>query len=387
MKRLRKILFLTIPAAIAAVVLAALLIEAWVRLSWDDKRGTPGFFVSDPVRGQRLSANYAGWFAGVPVRTNSLGFRSSREDVLAKGPNTFRILVLGDSVTFGHGAVHDYPSLLEDLLKKWRPEIDWQVWNLGVPGYNTSQELSYLLEVGPTYKPDLVIVGFFLNDIVANRTAPPPGVVRVAASRVLAFMQRHWYSVELYKRVILTAAWKMSGTLESKQRFENLDDEERIHETLDEIAASDQQQLRPFTRLTPTQAAAQLCLEGMREKDDNLEEMQAQPGWPAFVEAVRAFQQLHKSGQYKIVFFLNLVPPFCPGDDFFYDARPREHEFFYKLFSDGVPTVSAYREFLLVKPSEMPQAEAHAIGNSNLLKAEILLKGLRESLANENGRP
>ena len=167
-QQLRRLLLLSLPAAFLSAFVFAILIEAWVRLSWDDKKGTPGFFVSDPVLGLRLGESYDGWFAGVPVHTNSLGFRATRDYDLRKSPNTFRILVLGDSVTFGHGAVHDYPSLLEAMLKQWKPDTDWQVWNLGVPGYNTSQELAQLRELGPAYQPDLVIVGFFINDIIGN---------------------------------------------------------------------------------------------------------------------------------------------------------------------------------------------------------------------------
>ena len=86
-------------------------------------RGTPGFFVSDPTRGQRLAAGYDGWFAGVPVRINALGFRDSRDYAIEKAPDTFRILVLGDSVTFGHGAMFEatYPYLLEQRLKALAP--------------------------------------------------------------------------------------------------------------------------------------------------------------------------------------------------------------------------------------------------------------------------
>ena len=54
---------------------------------------------------------------------NSLGFRDRREYSLEKPPNTFRILVLGDSVTFGHGTLDDttYPYLLEQQLRAGRP--------------------------------------------------------------------------------------------------------------------------------------------------------------------------------------------------------------------------------------------------------------------------
>src|SRR5437762_1517095 len=130
---------------LAALVFAAG-VEVSTRRHWSPAEGTPGFFLSDAARGQRLAHGYAGWFAGVPVKINSLGFRDDREYALAKGPRTFRVLVLGDSVTFGHGSVYEqtYPYLLEQRLRAWRPDVDWQVWNAAVPGYNTSQELAQL---------------------------------------------------------------------------------------------------------------------------------------------------------------------------------------------------------------------------------------------------
>ena len=377
--RLRRFLFVSVPALVVSALVMAVLIEGWVRFTWDPKRGSPGFFVTDATRGQRLGANYDGWFAGVPVKTNALGFRATRDFDLKKGPKTFRILVLGDSVTFGHGAVHDYPSLLQGLLEKARPDVEWQVWNLGVPGYNTSQELAHLLEVGPAYHPDLVIVGFFINDIIGNVPVPHRGVAARAAAGGLAFLQQHWYSFELYKRIILTAAWRLSGTAASRSRFESLESEEQATIHLDALAESSKQQITPFDQLSEAAAAAQQCTEGMRPSAKDLADMEAQPDWPAFLDAVHGFQKLNREGAYKIVFFLNLIPPACSGDDFFYDGKSIEHAFFLKLFSDAAPTVSAYPAFLRVKPSQMPLAEAHAIGNANELKAEILFQFLQST--------
>ena len=379
-QQLRRLLLLSLPAVVVSLLVVATLIEAWVRLSWDDKKGTPGFFVSDPVLGLRLGENYDGWFAGVPVHTNSLGFRATRDYDLRKSPNTFRILVLGDSVTFGHGAVHDYPSLLEAMLKQWKPDTDWQVWNLGVPGYNTSQELAQLRELGPAYQPDLVIVGFFINDIIGNEPPATPGMVRRAASRTMAVLQRHWYSVEFYKRVVLTAAWRLSGSETSRLRFENLESEERMHANTDTLAESARQQITPFTRFTDAEVAARPCMEGMKPSAKDLAEIQARSDWPPFVDAVRGFQDLNRQGAYKVMFFLNLIPPVCPDGDFFYDGKSIEHEYFVQLFGNGTPAVSAYPAFLYVKPSEMPLAEAHAIGNANQLKAETLANYLTSTL-------
>lgn len=387
MKTLRKILFIALPAGLVAAVLMALLVEAWVRASWDETRGTPGFLVSHPTRGQRLGYNYDGWFAGVPVRTNALGFRSSRQDQLVKSANTFRILVLGDSVTFGHGAVHDYPSLLERQLKAWRPDVDWQVWNLGVPGYNTAQELAYLTDVGQSYQPDLVIVGFFFNDIIGNHPPPPPGAVRTAVSRALAFLQTNWYSTEFYKRVILTAAWRMSGSEAFRLRVAALESEEQMRHTLSDVEAAQQQMLTPFTRFTDEEVAKNRCVDGMRPSAEGLAELQERDDWPAFIDAIQGFQALERDRRYRMVFFLNLVPPVCPTGDFFYDGKSIEHDYLKDLFArTGTPTVSVYRDFLRVRPSQMPLAEAHAIGNANQLKAEILFNFLRDRILAEPPR-
>jgi hypothetical protein len=126
------------------------------------------------------------------------------------------------------------------------------------------------------------------------------------------------------------------------------------------------------------------CVGGMPPSAEDLAELQAQPDWPAFVNAVRAFQDLDRKRTYRIMFFLNLVPPVCPDGDFFYDGKSIEHDYFVKLFSEsGTPTVSAYPAFLHVRPSQMPRAEAHAIGNANQLKAEALFEQLQSRLAAE----
>ena len=56
--------------------------------------------------------------------------------------------------------------------------MNWEVWNLGVPGYNTGQELAYLEEIGPRAKPDLVIVGFYPNDFSGDNDAGGAGTCR-----------------------------------------------------------------------------------------------------------------------------------------------------------------------------------------------------------------
>ena len=103
--RVSRLIAISIPSAAVAALVMAAGVEAWTRLQWNPLKGTPGFFLSDAARRQRLAPGYTGWFAGVPVKINSLGLRDDREYALPKRPSTVRVLVLGDSVTFGHGSV------------------------------------------------------------------------------------------------------------------------------------------------------------------------------------------------------------------------------------------------------------------------------------------
>ena len=230
MNRRAKLLAISVPAAAVGCVMLAAGVEIWTRWHWNERKGVPGFFLSDPVRIQRLAPGYTGWFAGVPVTINQLGFRDDREYPLEKSPATFRVLVLGDSVTFGHGSIyqHSYPYLLEQRLKGWRPDVDWQVWNVAVPGYNTSQELAHLLDVGPRFEPDLVVVGFFENDIVENFPVRSPSRFARVRSAALSWLYRHVYSIELYKRLYLQIAWTVSGENSYRQRLTHLGAEEQL---------------------------------------------------------------------------------------------------------------------------------------------------------------
>ena len=370
-------------AAAIALLVAAAVAEVWVRATVDPKRGTLGFFVPDAARRQRLAANYTGWFAGVPVHINSLELRDNREYALEKKPKTFRILVLGDSVTFGHGSVyeHTYPYLLEQQLRRWRPEVDWQVWNAAVPGYNTSQELAQLLEVGPRFNPDLVVIGFFDNDIMDNFPVERPGRLALFSARVASVLRRHVYSIELYKRIYLTLQWKLSASDEYRKRLEHIATEESLLVDVGHVAELKQQQLTPYERLTDEEIAGNGCPDGQKTNPQLIVDMQKDPGWPDFVRAVRELQRLHRNGTYRILFFLNLIPPVCPDGDFFYDGGSNQlNDFLLKVLGQGSWAFSVHDAFLHRRPSQMPYATAHAIGNSNLTKAEALFGYLSDRL-------
>ena len=369
---------------IVAVLSAIVALEAYVRVSWDPKRGTPGFFISDPVRLEKLAPDYTGWFAGVPVHINHLGFRDPREYALEKAPGTFRIVVLGDSVTFGHGSIeeHTYPRLLETLLKERRPDVQWQVWNLGVPGYNTAQELAYLLEAGPAFQPDLVVVGFYDNDVMANRPLRIPSRRTRVASDLLNTVRRHLYSFEWYRRVY--AQWAAQSPPSAAA--------EELLADIGRVTNLEEQQLRTLTPIAPREFDRSRCAtENVADitpsPTDDLEHVNsvlvaaasADPKLQNWKAAVRGFQDLHRRSSYRIVFFVNMAPSLCQTDDYFKPRNSRTwNDYFLRVLGDSTPVVSSHDAFLRYHPSAVPLAGGHSLGNSNLVKAQALASFLEE---------
>jgi lysophospholipase L1-like esterase len=94
---------------------------------------------------------------------NSWGFRD--REFSAHKPGVTRIASLGDSVTAGLGVadVEDtYPKILERLLGGTGGRVE--VFNLGVGGYDTEQEVEALRVNVDRLRPDVVSVGFSMND-------------------------------------------------------------------------------------------------------------------------------------------------------------------------------------------------------------------------------
>jgi len=101
------------------------------------------------------------------VTLNSHGHRDD-EMPLEKPAGERRILVLGDSVTFGWGADQgeDFPARLEALLREQEGGA-WQVINAGVNGYNSQQEATLLAVEGLRFQPDIVLLIYVSNDVDA----------------------------------------------------------------------------------------------------------------------------------------------------------------------------------------------------------------------------
>lgn len=99
------------------------------------------------------------------ISTNSRGFRTA-EFAKVKPPGTFRIVCLGDSWTFGSNVDQNeaYPQQLTALLERNFPRASFEVLNLGVMGYSSYQGLQLLKRQAFDFDPDLVLIGFAMND-------------------------------------------------------------------------------------------------------------------------------------------------------------------------------------------------------------------------------
>lgn len=116
-----------------------------------------------PEIGHRHRDSAEARLMGVPVRTNSLGFRSP-EIAEKAAPGVARIAVVGDSIALGWGVAEQDTfahQVLAALAKSGR-KVDG--FNMGVGNYNTAQELALFREVGARLKPDIIVLAYFIND-------------------------------------------------------------------------------------------------------------------------------------------------------------------------------------------------------------------------------
>jgi hypothetical protein len=97
--------------------------------------------------------------------TNALGLRG--EELLEPATRP-RILVLGDSQTFGHGVLDEdpYPRRLQDLFESRGETVE--VINAGMKGFGSDQSYKLFVERLRGLDPDLVILAHYWNDIYDN---------------------------------------------------------------------------------------------------------------------------------------------------------------------------------------------------------------------------
>ena len=99
-----------------------------------------------------------------------------RPHPLEKPAGTYRIVCLGDSVTFGYGftRAESWPHALQDLVDARGPGVE--VFSVALPGWSTRQERYAYERIARRYRPDAVVLAVVLNDMedLHNNLSQPP---------------------------------------------------------------------------------------------------------------------------------------------------------------------------------------------------------------------
>ena len=160
----KQLLFSAIAIGIFMFVLLVMA-EIGLRLvAYDDFRGV-SFTVEDPeltwVNKKSVDTEARGPDYSYQVKTNSLGLRGSELQPAPAG----RILLLGDSYTFGSGVNDDetFAAQLQQQIEATDAK-GWHVVNAGVTGYGARQSYKYAQRVWDEVQPKAVVYTHCGND-------------------------------------------------------------------------------------------------------------------------------------------------------------------------------------------------------------------------------
>jgi hypothetical protein len=103
-------------------------------------------------------------FKGKVLNTNAEGFRGARDFPMQKDSGKTRMVLIGDSFTFGEIVSDD--ETFAAVLQRDFPNTE--ILNLGIHGYGHDQMLIHLREQGLRYHPDIVILGYIPADQSRN---------------------------------------------------------------------------------------------------------------------------------------------------------------------------------------------------------------------------
>lgn len=171
----RKTVFQNLLLVLGSLIFTALLAEIVLRLllpspivwKYPQER-----YLHDPEIGHRLKPNQQAFTHDKAVSINSQGIRDT--EYSSKPANhVIRILALGDSQTFGNGLeISDtWPKQLERVLSQRAGNLGFEVLNGGLPASDTWQHEILLQRLLSTYNPDIVVLAFYVNDIVSKPTS------------------------------------------------------------------------------------------------------------------------------------------------------------------------------------------------------------------------
>lgn len=167
---------------------------------------------TDPVLGYLNNPGAIAHVTGpeftVEYRISEQGFRDPEVHAAKGDPGKVRILLVGDSYTFGHGVQYEqsWAALVREYFERDGKPVE--IINAGVPGYSTTQQVLYLERLVDQFAPDVVAIGFVAHDVATNRPIIEAGAVDKIAEGAAISVSRDkkstFHSVLLLKRLLVS---------------------------------------------------------------------------------------------------------------------------------------------------------------------------------------
>lgn len=156
----------------SSFVFAVLLLEILLRLLPADSRFYYQGSVWNHWGGDESNRR---WYNESYVYSDVLGYEKKElnekiKNILRNNPSSYKILILGDSITEGEEYIEYFKNLLAEKYK----DSNIEVIGAGVTGYDTELEYNYLRHRGLALNPNLVILQF----CSANDFAGTPVIIR-----------------------------------------------------------------------------------------------------------------------------------------------------------------------------------------------------------------
>lgn len=139
----------------------------------------------------------------VSYRFNELGCRG-RDYPIPRRNSTYRILLLGDSVTLGAGVyeedtfAHQLERLLNEQVETQSSGNIYEVINRGVSGYATREERLFYELFASRYEPDIVLLVMVGNDDISWTDKVKIGYVKRRPGK-LEHLLSSWHRIQKHR--------------------------------------------------------------------------------------------------------------------------------------------------------------------------------------------
>jgi len=176
-------------------------------------------YAEDPEIGFRFIPYSTVDKQGYSIEINSEGFRDAEHSQKKK---KFRILALGDSFLFGWKMSYQdmFITQLEDSFKG-----KVEIVKMGIPGNGTAKNYKVLKYKGLKYKPDLIILNFYMGSDFIDDLRPPDRVINNNQTRALPFEAYENVGGKIYSysklRVAHFLRWRWTRWLIMMRRGQN----------------------------------------------------------------------------------------------------------------------------------------------------------------------